>query len=195
MAMIGDLGQCPKLPKLPTHFKTPSQAIVLLLDFATSNCTDCPVALRPTPMMMRPPGVGGPPRLPGSPIGGPGGPGPTPMVSPGAGGGVKAAATEQIKSCMRNIQVAGLNFDPGSKEFNAVMGALRTLNGIFGKPSDADLDPAARARMAQPPPSPLAGMAPAGMAGAPPGAGAPPPGGPPPGMGPSEVGGGGAPPF
>jgi hypothetical protein len=109
------------------------------------------------------------------------------MTSPGAGAGVKAAATAQIKSCMRNIQVAGLSFDPGSKEFNAVMGALRTLNGIFGKPSDQDLDPAARARMAQPPPSPLAGMAPAGMAG---GGGGPPPAPPPPGMGPSEAGGG-----
>ena len=143
------------------------------------------MALRPTPMMMRPPGLG-PPRLPGSPIGGPGGPGASPMVSPGNGAGLKAAATEQIKSCMRNIQVAGLSFDPGSKEFNAVMGALRTLNAIFGKPSDVDLDRSARARMAQPPPGPLAGMSPAGMAGG--GGGAPP--APPPGMGPSEVGGG-----
>jgi hypothetical protein len=107
------------------------------------------------------------------------------MLSPGSGAGVKAAATEQIKECMKNIQVAGLSFDPGSKEFNAVMGALRTLNAIFGKPSD--LGPAARARMAQPPPSPLAGMAPAGMAG---GGGAPQPQAPPPGMGPAEQGGG-----
>ena len=108
------------------------------------------------------------------------------MLSPGGGAGLKAAAIEQIRSCMRNIQVAGLSFDPGSKEFNGVMGALRTLNSIFGKTSDTDLDPAARARMAQPPPSPLAGMAPSGMAG---GAGGAPPA-PPPGMGPSEQGGG-----
>jgi hypothetical protein len=144
------------------------------------------VALRPTPMMMQPGGMAGPPRLPGSPVGGAGGPGPTPMLSPGAGGGVKAAAVAQIRSCMRNIQVAALSFDPGSKEFNGVMGALRSLNSVFGKPSDQDLDPAARARMAQPPPSPLAGMAPAGMAG---GGGGPPPA-PPPGMGPAEQGGG-----
>ena len=137
-------------------------------------------------MMMRPPGLGGPPQMPGSPIGGPGGPGATQMLSPGSGAGMKAAAVEQIKECMRNIQRAGLSFDPGSKEFNAVMGSLRTLNGIFGKPSDADLGPAARARMAQPPPNPLAGMAPAGMAGG----GGPPPQAAPPGMGPSEVGGG-----
>ena len=118
-----------------------SQPIALWIDFTT-------MALRPTPMMMRPPGLGGPPQMPGSPVGGPGGPGATKMLSPGSGAGMKAAAVEQIKECMRNIQRAGLSFDPGSKEFNAVMGSLRTLNGIFGKPSDADLRPAARARMA-----------------------------------------------
>jgi len=144
------------------------------------------MALRPTPGMMMPGGMGGQPRLPGSPIGGAGGPGPTPMVSPGQGAGVKAAAVAQIRACMRNIQVAALSFDPGSKEFNGVMGALRSLNSVFGKPADQDLDPAARARMAQPPPSPLAGSAPAGMAG---GAGGAPPA-PPPGMGPAEMGGG-----
>jgi hypothetical protein len=147
------------------------------------------MALRPTPMMMQPPGMGagGPPRLPGSPMGGPGGPGGSPMASPGSGAGMKAAATEAIKECMRHIQVYGLAFDPGSKEFNSVMGALRTLNAIFGKPSDSDLGPAARARMAQPPPNPLAGMAPGGIAG---GGQGPAAGAPPPGMGPSEVGGG-----
>jgi hypothetical protein len=108
------------------------------------------------------------------------------MASPGAGAGVKAAAVAQIRAAMRNIQVAALSFDPGSKEFNGVMGALRSLNSVFGKPADQDLDPAARARMAQPPPSPLAGMAPTGMAG---GAGGAPPA-PPPGMGPGEMGGG-----
>src|SRR5215475_1697110 len=105
------------------------------------------MALRPTPGMMMPGGAG-PPRLPGSPIGGAGGPGASPMVSPGQGAGVKAAAVAQIRSCMRNIQVAALSFDPGSKEFNGVMGALRSLNSVFGKPADQDLDPAARARMA-----------------------------------------------
>jgi hypothetical protein len=100
------------------------------------------------------------------------------MVSPGASSGVKASAVGRIKASMRNIQIAGLSFDPGSKEFNAVMGALRTLNGVFGKPSDQDTDPAARAQMAQPPPGPLAGSPPAGMANGP-GAGAPPGGAPP----------------
>jgi len=141
-------------------------------------------------MMMQPPGMGaqgGPPRLPGSPMGGPGGPGGSPMVSPGSGAGMKAAATEAIKECMRHIQVYGLAFDPGSKEFNGVQRALGALNSIFGKPSDADLGPAARARMAQPPPNPLAGMPPGGMASGGQGLAI---GAPPPGMGPSEVGGG-----
>ncbi|MBO0710755.1 MAG: hypothetical protein J2P47_05685, partial [Acetobacteraceae bacterium] len=127
--------------------------------------------------MMRPRGVGGggPPMMPGSPIGGPGGPGPSPMVSPGQGLGQKAAATQAIKTCMRNIQIAGLSFDPGSKEFNAVMGALRSLNGVFGKPTDVDTEPSARMRMAQPPPGPLAGAPPAGIAGGPGGGGPGPP--------------------
>lgn len=97
------------------------------------------------------------------------------MLSPGASAGAKAAAAAKIKACMRNIQIAGLAFDAGTKEFNAVMGALRTLNGIFGKPSDQDTDQASRQQMAQPPPSPLAGMPPAGAApGAAPGGGVPP---------------------
>ena len=144
------------------------------------------MALRPTPMMMQPPQA----RLPGSPIGGPGGPGPTPMMSPGQGAGVKAAAIAQIKAAMRNIQLAALSFDPGTREYNGSMAALTKLNPIFGKASDTDLDPAARARMAQPPPSPLAGMAPAGMAG---GGGGPPPAGPsgaPPTSGIGDQGGG-----
>lgn len=108
------------------------------------------------------------------------------MVSPGQGAGLKAAAVAQIKAAMRNIQIAALSFDPGSREFNGAMGALTKLNPIFGKASDTDLDPAARARMAQPPPSPLAGMAPAGMAG---GGGGPPPS-PPVGASPGDAGGG-----
>lgn len=137
-------------------------------------------------MMMRPPGLGGPSQLPGSPIGGPGGPGATQMLSPGAGAGMHAAHIEKIKQAMRIIQMAALNLDPGTREFNAAMGALTKLNPIFGKPSDTDLGPSARAQLAQPPPGPLAGMAPTAMAG-----GAPPGGATaPPGMGPSEVGGG-----
>ena len=109
------------------------------------------------------------------------------MMSPGAGGGAKAAAVAQIKAAMRNIQIAALSFDPGSREFNGAMGALTKLNPIFGKAGDTDLDPAARARMAQPPPSPLAGMAPAGMAA---GGGGPPSAPPPTPSGAGDMGGG-----
>lgn len=146
------------------------------------------MAMRPLPMAMTPRSGGAPPALPGSPVGGPGGPGSSPMVSPGQSSGVKASAAARIKAAMRIIQIAGLSFDPGSKEFNAVMGSLRTLNGVFGKPSDADLDPAARAQMAQPPQNPLAGMAPAG---AQPGGGIPPPQGGPPASPPTPPPGGG----
>lgn len=110
------------------------------------------------------------------------------MVSPGGGAGAMAAAAAQIRSCMQNIQVAALSFAPGTKEFNGVMRALNSLNSVFGKTGDSDLDPAARARMAQPAPSPLAGMAPPGMAG--PGAGGGGPPAPTPGPSPGDQGGG-----
>ena len=108
------------------------------------------------------------------------------MVSPGQGAGAKAAAIAKIKAAAEQIRSVLNAFEIDSKESNALMGALRTLNPVFGKPQDTDLGPAARAQMAQPPPSPLAGMAPPGMAG---GGGGPPPA-PPPGMGPGEMGGG-----
>jgi hypothetical protein len=98
------------------------------------------------------------------------------MVSPGNNAGAKAAATAKIKAAMRTIQIAGLTFEPGTREFNAVQGALRTLNGVLGKPGDMDLSGAARRQIATAPKPPLAGSPPAGMAG-----GAPPMGGPPPG--------------
>ena len=103
--------------------------------------------------------------LPKSPIGAPGGPGASPMVSPGNNAGSKAAAIAKIKACMQTIQVSALSFEPGTKEFNGTMGALRSLNALFGKPSDADLVPAARRQIAEAPKPPLAGMTPAGMGG------------------------------
>lgn len=121
--------------------------------------------------------------LPKSPIGAPGGPGASPMVSPGNNAGAKAAATGKIKACMSTMLSVAHTFEPGTKEFNALMGSLRTLNGMFGKPSDQDLVPAARRQIAQAPKPPLAGSPPAGLGGG------PPPPQPPPGMG-----GGGPPP-
>jgi len=107
------------------------------------------------------------------------------MVSPGNNAGSKAAAMGKIKACMRTIQIAGLAFEPGSKEFNAIQGSLRTLNGIFGKPSETDLAPAARRQIAEAPKPPLAGSPPPGLGGGPPKPMMPPPG---------AMGGGGPPP-
>lgn len=90
------------------------------------------------------------------------------MVSPGNNAGSKAAAISKIKACMQTIQIAALTLEPGTKEFNGVMGALRSLNSLFGKPSDADLVPAARRQISEAPKPPLAGMPPAGMGGGPP---------------------------
>jgi hypothetical protein len=122
-----------------------------------------------------PPG-GGAPVLPKSPIGGAGGPGASPMVSPGNNAGGKAAAAAKIKACMQTIQIAALSYEPGSKEFNGVMGALRSLNSVFGKPTDQDLVPAARRQIAEAPKPPLAGSPPAGLGGAPQPPMMPPPG-------------------
>ena len=66
------------------------------------------------PMMM--PRVAGPPPgggLPGSPVGGPGGPGATPMLSPGQGAGLKAASVAKIKAAMRAILIEATHLDPG----------------------------------------------------------------------------------
>jgi hypothetical protein len=108
------------------------------------------------------------------------------MTSPGAGAGAKAAAVAKVKEAARMLLEAARFFDVGSKELNAIMSSTTKLNPVFGKAQDTDLGPAARAQMAQPPPSPLAGMAPTGMAG---GGGGPPPG-PPVGPSPGDMGGG-----
>lgn len=113
------------------------------------------------------PGGGGAPVLPKSSVGAPGGPGASPMMSPGNNAGAKAAAAAKIKACMQTIQIAALSYEPGSKEFNGVMGALRSLNSVFGKPTDQDLVPAARRQIAEAPKPPLAGSPPAGLSGGP----------------------------
>lgn len=147
------------------------------------------MAAMPTPFMPRgPAGAGaagaGPAMLPKSPIGAPAGPGASPMVSPGNNAGGKAKATAKIKACMQTMLAEAMNFEPGTKEFNGIMGAIKNLNALFGKPSDADLVPAARRQIAQAPKPPLAGSPPPGLGG-----GAPPsmpPGGVPGGEAPAE---------
>jgi len=108
------------------------------------------------------------------------------MVSPGANAGGKAKAVAKIKACTQTLLAEAMNFEPGSREFNGLMSAIKALNPVFGKPTDQDLVPAARRQIAQAPKPPLAGSPPPGMGGGPPPT--MPPGGP---MG---GGGGGMPP-
>jgi hypothetical protein len=121
-----------------------------------------------------------PPKLPGNVAGPGGGPGASPMVSPGGGAGQKAAAMGDIKAVMRTLQMRMLAFEPGSKEFQALMRALSALNPMFGQATGADLGPAAIRSMAatQNTGGPLAGVPPPGVASPP----TPPPPAPP-GMG------------
>ena len=75
------------------------------------------------------------PIMPKTPIAGPSGPGGSPMVSPGTGAGMQARATDQIKKLMGELLKAAQPFQPGSVEFNAVIGAIKNLNGVFNKKS------------------------------------------------------------
>lgn len=122
------------------------------------------------------PGGGAPPIVPKSPTGGPGGPGGSPMLSPGGGAGNKAAATQQVKAVIPALLIASMAFESGSKEQQALLRAISSLNPIFGKAEGQNMVPAGLATMAQaakqgplsaaPPPGlspdtkPPAGMAP-----------------------------------
>lgn len=131
------------------------------------------------------PGAGAPPppMMPKSPVGGPGGPGASPMLSPGAGAGNKAAAIQSVKPALEVLLKASLAFEAGSKEQQALLRAVSSLNPIFGKSEGTNMVPAGLVAMAQsakqgplsaaPPPGLVSNNAP------PPGMGAPePPGGP-----------------
>lgn len=108
------------------------------------------------------------------------------MLSPGGGAGNKAAATQQVKAVIPALLVASMAFDAGSKEQQALLRAISSLNPIFGKAEGSNMVPAGLATMAQaskqgplsaaPPPGLVASNAsPPGMSdGAPPGG---PPGG------------------
>lgn len=90
------------------------------------------------------------------------------MLSPGGGAGNKAAATQQVKAVIPALLVASMAFDAGSKEQQALLRAISSLNPIFGKAEGTNMVPAGLATMAQaskqgplsaaPPP----GIAPAG---------------------------------
>lgn len=70
------------------------------------------------------------------------------MLSPGAGAGNKAAATQQIKALLPGLMQASMAFDVGSKEQQAVIRAITALNTVAGKAEPANMVPAAIASMA-----------------------------------------------
>jgi hypothetical protein len=106
------------------------------------------------------------------------------MLSPGAGAGNRAAATQQIKSVMPALLTAAMAFDAGSKEQQAILRAISSLNPIFGKAEGANMVPAGIATLAnaakagQMTASPPPGVVPGKAAGVPapsiPGEGPPP---------------------
>jgi len=91
-------------------------------------------------------GVGATPK---SPIGGPAGPGGSPMMSPGGGAGNRAAATQQIKAVMPALLMSAMAFESGSKEQQAILRAISSLNPIFGKAEGQNMVPAGIQAMAQ----------------------------------------------
>jgi hypothetical protein len=110
-----------------------------------------------------------------SPIGGPSGPGGSPMVSPGTGAGMQARAQQDVEKVINQLLQIGASFPKGSPQFNGIVGAIGKLNAVFkGAPAP------------EPPkqPLPVPPTAPgAGLGGA--------PGGMPPPMGGAPMGGGG----
>ena len=86
--------------------------------------------------------------MPKSPMGGPGGPGGSPMLSPGGGAGNKAAAIQSIKAVMPTLLRGSMAFEAGSKEQQAVLRAVSSLNPIFGKAEGENMVPAGLATMA-----------------------------------------------
>lgn len=122
------------------------------------------------PLAPRPMGGPGPTRLPNSPVGGPAGPGGSPMLSPGGGAGSQAAAVAKIATVSEQIKEAMMAFDTQSKEFQSCMRAITALNSVAGTKKADDLAPAANMqnRAMGGKPNPLAGAAPPGIAGPPP---------------------------
>lgn len=101
-------------------------------------------------------------------------PGGSPMVSPGGGQGNQAAANGIVKSIMPTLHKALNAFNVGSKEYKAVLEALRSLNSTFGSSEGASTVPAAlvqqamAAKQGNPASAPPPGLAAAPPAGAPP---------------------------
>src|ERR1700722_14409613 len=103
---------------------------------------------QPSAPLAPPPEAPGAAALPKSPVGGPEGPGGSPMMSPGAGAGNKAAAVQSVKAVMPMLLKASMAFEAGSKEQQALLRAMSSLNPIFGKAEGANMVPAGLAQMA-----------------------------------------------
>lgn len=133
----------------------------------------------PNAPLAPPPEAPGAAAVPKSPVGGPGGPGASPMLSPGGGAGNKAAAIQSVKAVMPAILMASMAFESGSKEQQALLRAIQSLNPIFGKAEGANMVPAGLATLAQAnKQGPLSAAPPPGLVSdnsPPPGMGAPPP--------------------
>jgi hypothetical protein len=130
-----------------------------------------------------PPG-GAPPGLMKSPIGGPSGPGASPMVSPGTGAGMQAQGKQRVSKVIDQLLEIGAGFPKDGGEWNAISRAISALNGVF----------TAAKKEWEPKPLPVPPTMPGGGLG---GLGGPPSGIPAPGGGPS-LGGmppGGPPPI
>lgn len=102
----------------------------------------------PSAPLAPPPEAPGAGAVPKSPVGGPSGPGGSPMLSPGGGEGNKAAAVQTIKAVMPAILKASMAFESGSKEQQSILRAISALNPIFGKAEGTNMVPAGLATMA-----------------------------------------------
>jgi hypothetical protein len=111
------------------------------------------MALAPTP----PPGGGVQLK---SPVGGPSGPGGSPMVSPGTGAGNQAMAKKKIGEMMKTLLELGAVFEAGSAEFNGVARAIAALNSVA---KGVTTPPAPKAPIAVPGTPPGGPPAPPGM--------------------------------
>ena len=120
-------------------------------------------------------------------MGGPAGPGASPMTSPGPGAGNEAATDALVSGVMQTLYKALQAYPLGSKKQQAVLNAVRALTANFSKQETAGMVPASIQQMAmnaRPGAGPLGNAPPAPIAPAPPpgaGPGAAPGGPPPPG--------------
>jgi len=109
-----------------------------------------------------------------SPIGGPSGPGGSPMVSPGTGAGMQARSKEQVSKIMDQLLEVGASFEKGSTQFNAIARAIAALNGVFKGQTEPE-----KPKVPLPVPATAPGAGLGGSPGGTPGGLPPPMGGPP----------------